>query len=124
MNIVDSSAWLEYFEGSKNAAHFAEAIKNYSKLIVPTIILYEVFKKILQQKSENDALQSVAHMKQGQVVDIDMELALLGAKLSSELKLPMADSIILATSQKHKAIIWTQDNDFKGLKNVKYFEKT
>jgi predicted nucleic acid-binding protein len=123
MNIVDSSAWLEYFTGSRNARHFAGAIENTEALLVPAVTLYEVFKKILAERSEDMALKIVAHMKAGQVIDLDLEIALMAAKLSHVNSLPMADSIILATARKYRATVWTQDADFKGLEGVKYFKK-
>ena len=94
MNVVDSSGWLEYFADGPNANFFAPAIENVRELIIPSISLYEVFKRILQQRSEDEALQAVAIMQQGQVVDLDVTLALSAAKTSTELKIPMADSII------------------------------
>jgi toxin FitB len=123
MNVVDSSAWLEYFSNSPQSKYFAEAIENIQELIVPTISLYEVFKRILQQRNETLALQAIATMMQGRVIDLDSSLALSAAKLSFELKLPMADSIILATAQHYQAMLWTQDEDFKNLAGVKYYEK-
>jgi len=123
MNIVDSSGWLEYFADGPNAEFFAPAIENTSNLIVPSLSLYEVFKTILQQRGEGDALQAVAVMIQGAVVDLDLDLALSAARVSVDLELPMADSVMLSTAQAHKAILWTQDADFKGIEGVRYIEK-
>lgn len=123
MNIVDSSAWLEYFAGTKNAGNFTKTIEDAKSLIVPSIILYEVFKKILLERGEDDALLVIAHMKLGKVVDLDLDTALRAAKISREYGLPMADSIIFATAQKYNAVIWTQDADFKSFKGIKYFSK-
>lgn len=123
MNIVDSSGWLEYFAGTNRAKYFAKTIENPRSLLVPSITLYEVFKKVLIEKDESIALFVIAHMKLGQVVDLDLEIALSAAKLSKEHQLPMADSIIWATAQKYNAVIWTQDADFKEFSNVKYFKK-
>lgn len=123
MNIVDSSAWLEYFADTKYAKNFTKVIEQPKFLLVPSIILYEVFKKVLSEKDENTALRIVAHMKLGEVIDLDMEIALQAAKLSSEYKLPMADSVILATAQKYNAVLWTQDSDFKRFDKIKYFSK-
>ncbi len=120
MNVVDSSAWLEYFADGPNAAFFAKPIESPSRLIVPTISLYEVFKRVLIQRDEGAALQAVAIMGQGEIVDLDTPLALSAAKLSAELQLPMADSMILATARQFDATIWTQDTDFKDLPNVKF----
>lgn len=123
MNLVDSSAWLEYFANTANAKNFAKAIENEKELLVPTIVIYEVFKKLLLEKGEDTALRLVAHMHLGQIVEINSEIALSAGKLSSTFKIAMADSIILAISQKYNATIWTQDADFSGFENVKYFEK-
>ncbi len=123
MNVVDSSAWLEYFADGANADFFANAIENIEDLIVPAISIYEVFKRVYQQRGEGDALQSVAMMAQGKVVELDTTLALSAAKISLDLKIPMADSIILATARSYEATLWTQDVDFKGLAGVKYREK-
>lgn len=123
MNIVDSSGWLAYFADESNAKHFIVPLSNPNKLIVPAITIYEVFKVILRESSENDALQAVVAMQKGEVIDLNKSLALSAARLSLEHQLPMADSIILATAQAFKATIWTQDVDFKDISKVKYFPK-
>lgn len=123
MNLVDSSGWLEYFGGGKNADFFAVPINNIPLLVVPTICLLEVFKRILQQRSENDALQAVALMRQGCVIELTAKMSLSAAKIGYEKKLALADSVIYAAAKEHQAIIWTQDDDFKGLENVKYVAK-
>ena len=122
MNVVDSGGWLEYLAAGENAGFFAATIENTAELIVPTLSLYEVFKRILQQRSEGDALQAVAVMQQGQVIDLDPRIALHAARLSTDLKLPMADSVMLATAREHNAILWTQDSHFDGIQGVKYRE--
>ena len=123
MNVVDSSGWLEYFINAKNAAFFASAIVDAQNVIVPTISLFEVFKRILVEKNRDDALEAIALMKEGHVVDLDDNLALVAAELSYELKLPLADSIILATARVNNATLWTQDAHFKDLEGVKYLQK-
>lgn len=120
MNVVDSSGWLEYFADAPNAEFFSAAIENTDELIVPAISLFEVFKRVLQQRGEDQALQASAAMQQGRVVDLDTALALEAARLSATLKLPMADSIILATARAHDATLWTQDADFRDLADVKF----
>jgi predicted nucleic acid-binding protein len=112
MNVVDSSGWLEYFADGPNADFFAAAIENVEELIVPVISLYEGFKRVHQQRSEGDALQAVTMMEQGQVIELNSSLALSAAKLSPALKIPMADSLILATARAYDATLWTQDTDF------------
>jgi predicted nucleic acid-binding protein len=123
MNVVDSSGWLEYFADGHNADFFAPAIENTDELVVPTISIYEVFKRILQQRDETSALQAIAIMQQGTVADLDAPTALSAAKTSAELTLPMADSIMLATARAHGATFWTQDADFADIDGVKYVEK-
>lgn len=124
MNVVDSSGWLEYFADGPNADFFAPAVENLADLVVPSISIYEVFKRVLQQRDESDALQAAAVMQQGTVVDLDRAIALSAAKLSVELGLPMADSVMLAPARAHNATLWTQDADFKDIEGVQYIEKT
>jgi predicted nucleic acid-binding protein len=123
MNVVDSSGWLEYFINGENDVFFAQVIENADDVLVPTISLFEVFKRVLIEKNRDDALEAIALMKEGRIVDLDDSLALVAAELSHELKLPMADSIILATARAYDAILWTQDAHFKGMEGVKYIEK-
>jgi toxin FitB len=120
MNVVDSSAWLEYFANGPNASFFTSPIEDAERLIVPSVTIYEVFKRVLQQRDEGQALQAVATMQQGVVVHLDERIALNAARVSADLKIPMADSIVLATARTHGAIVWTQDEDFKDLPNVQY----
>lgn len=122
-NVVDSSAWLEYFAEGSNARHFAPSIESVDDLVVPSITLLEVFKRILQQRTEGEALHAVALMEQGLVVALDATLALSAAKLGVEAKLPLADSVILATAQHFGATLWTQDEDFEGMDGVQYRPK-
>jgi toxin FitB len=123
MNLVDSSAWLEYFSDGPSAEFFAPAVEDTGHLLVHTICLLEVFKRVLQQRGESDALSIVTQMQQGRVVELDATLALSAARLSFDLKLPLADSVILATAHAHHAILWTQDSDFEKLPGVKYKPK-
>src|SRR5512134_2153999 len=111
MNVVDSSGWLEYFANGRNAGFFAPAVEDTSRLLVPTLSLFEVFKRILQQRGEPSALQAVALMHQGRVVDLDATLALAAARLSTQERLPLADSVMLATARAFSATLWTQDSD-------------
>ncbi len=123
MNLVDSCGWLEYLADGPNAGFFAGPLENQEKLLVPTICITEVFKRVLQQLGEDAALHSAALMQQGHVVDLDSTIAVEAARLGHKYNIPLADGIILATAYLHKAVIWTQDADFKGLKDVKYKEK-
>ena len=123
MNVVDSSGWLEYLADGTNSKFFSKAIETTSDLIVPTLSLYEVFKRVLQQRSEGEALQAVALMHQGKVVELTAPLALSAARISSDSRLPMADSIMLATARSFDATLWTQDSDFKDLPGVQFIAK-
>jgi len=120
MNVVDSSAWLEYFANGPNASFFAKPIEQVDELIVPSLTLYEVFKRVLQQRGQDQGLQAVAVMQQGTVVDLNTEIALSAAKLSVESQVPLADGVILATARAFGATLWTQDADFVGMPGVKY----
>ena len=123
MNIIDSSCWLEYFAGTDVGDKVALCIENTKELIVPSITIYEVFKKLIIELDEDRALFAIAHMKQGKVVELDSDLAIYSAQIGKHYKLAMADSIIYATSLKYNALLWTQDKHFKELKNTRYFEK-
>jgi predicted nucleic acid-binding protein len=123
MNLVDSCGWLEYFANAGNADFYASAIEDTGQLIVPSICLYEVFKRVLQQRGEHDALRAIALMQQATVIDLDSRLALSAARLATEYKLPMADSLILATARMQNATIWTQDSHFEGRVGVRYIGK-
>jgi predicted nucleic acid-binding protein len=121
VNVVDSSGWLEFFADGPNAEAFAVPISQTDQLIVPAISLLEVFKKSLRLRGESKALQAVASMQEGFVVDLDASLALAAAKIGLDEKLPLADSVILATARAFGATLWTQDSDFEGRDGVRYF---
>ncbi len=123
MNVVDSSAWLEFFADGPNAAEFADPMGERDSLIVPTITIYEVFKVVCRQRGEDAALQTAALMQQGRMVELTPSLAMVAARTSLELGLPMADSIILATARLYDALLWTQDEHFRGLPHVRYFKR-
>ncbi len=123
MNVVDSSGWLEYFAAGPNANFFARPIEATAELVVPTLGIYEVFKKIAQQRGHGDALQAIAVMQQGRVVDLTATLALAAAQVSLDVSIPMADSVMLATAQAWDAVLWTQDADFANLPDVRYVAK-
>lgn len=123
MNVVDSSGWLEYFADGENAGFFAPAIEDGENLLVPVICLYEVFKRISQLRDVSTAQTQVGDMLNGRVIDLDQSLALSAAQISLDLKLSMADSLILATARAYVATLWTQDEHFKDLPDVQYIEK-
>lgn len=123
MNVVDSSAWLEYFAGGPGAEAFADAIEDTGSLLVPSITVLEVFKRVLQQRDEGAALRCVGLMQQGRMVDLDASLALEAAVAGTRHRLPLAGSVIFATARRANAALWTQDADFEGLPGVHYFPK-
>jgi predicted nucleic acid-binding protein len=123
MNIVDSSGWLEYFSGGPNAGHFLLPLQDPSSLVVPTITVYEVFKVVLREACENKALQSIAAIKKGTLVDLTASIAMNAVKLSLQHNLPMADSIIFATAIAYKCVIWTQDSDLEKLPGVNFYPR-
>jgi predicted nucleic acid-binding protein len=123
VNVVDSSGWIEYFTEGPNSGFFARSIERVDELIVPTVCIYEVFKCVARERGETQALKAIAHMQLGEVADLDSKLAVFAARLGLQAKLPMADSIVLATARAHEATLWTQDDDFEGLDDVKYIAK-
>jgi predicted nucleic acid-binding protein len=123
MNLVDSSGWLEYLADARNADFFAPAIEETDDLVVSAINIYEVFKRVLQQRGEDAAVRAAALMQQATVAEVDAPISMEAAKLSIDLGLPMADSLILATARAHNAVLWTQDADFQGLDGVRFVEK-
>lgn len=123
MNVVDSSGWLEYLANGPNAPTFAPPIEDTDELLVPSISVVEVFRRVYQQRSETDAVQAAALMRCGQIVDLDFSNAANAGKIGVERKLPLADSIIYATAVAYGATLWTQDADFEGLPGVRYVPK-
>lgn len=123
MNVVDSSGWLEYFGKAENSHRFAPVIQKTDLLIVPTISMYEVYKKIAVQRDEEEALSAIGWMSTGKITELSQELVLSAAVLSIEHKLPMTDSMTLATARAYDATLWTQDEHFKDLEGVRYIEK-
>ena len=128
MNLVDSSGWVQFFGGGENASTFAAAIVDTEALLVPSIVVYEVMKWLILRGcrtrhpdgGEEDVLSAYAAMLEGRVVDLDPTVALEAARLSCQHKLPMADSIILATARTHGGTVWTQDQHFVALEGVRY----
>ncbi len=123
MNIVDSSCWLEYLSGSEVGEAISKIIEDTGNLLVPSIILYEVFKKLLLEKDEDVALFIIAQLRQGKVIGLDEDLSIFAARIGKENNLALADSIIYATALKYNCILYTQDKHFKNLSGVKFFTK-
>lgn len=122
-SVVDSSGWLEYLADAPGADFFAPAIEDPEHLIVPSLSILEVFKWVLRERGEDAALQAAALMQQGHVVELDVGIATRAARLGLEHRLPLADSLMLATARAHGAALWTQDADFEGLQDVHYQPK-
>lgn len=124
MNVVDSSGWLEYFAGGPDADNFLVPLRDTSSLVVPVVTIYEVFKVILRESTENEAFQAIAAMQNGKVIELTVDIAMNASRLSLQHGIPMADSMILATAKMFGCTIWTQDADFKKIPGVKYFSKS
>ena len=124
MNVVDSSCWIDYFGGAVTSDFAETAINDTANLYVPSITIYEVYKKILLERTEHDALLAVTTMKQGKIINLDVELSLSAVKYSKDYKLPMADAIIYATARKYNCVLWTHDEHFEGLNSVNYSKKS
>ncbi len=105
--MVDSSGWLEYFADGVNADIFAEPLRDMEKVLVPAICYYEVFKVVLRERNESDALQVLALMHQGITIDIDSDIAVQAAKNSLQYRLSMADSIIFTVAQQFDSTLCT-----------------
>jgi len=123
MVILDSSCWLEYFLDGKGADYYAPTIENKEGIIVPTIVLHEVFKVVMRASNEDSALAAAGALQQFTVIPVDENIAMYSVKLGQEHGLAMTDSMILATAHIHHATLWTQDADFSNLPSVKYFKK-
>ncbi len=118
-DILDSSAWIAYFTNEKAADLFAKIVESYD-YVVPSITIYEVYKKFLTLYDETTAVTVISHMQKGRVVELTDYMAIWASKLSKDLNLPMADSIILATAYATNSTLWTLDADFKGIEGVEY----
>ena len=123
-NVVDSSGWLEFFADGPNASVFAGPILDTGNLIVPAVCLYEVIKAVAVRRGTSAAMQAVAHMYAGHVVDMDADLSISAANVSISHRLDMADSMILATAMRTDSTLWTQDADFASMDGVRFFPKT
>ena len=123
LNLVNSSGWIEYFTEGPNAGLFADPLSDASRLVVPTVSIYEVFRVVLRRRGEDDALRVAALMSRGREIPLSSALALEAARLAHERRLAMADGIILATARLTGATLWTQDVDFEGMRHVRYFPR-
>ena len=123
LNVVDSSAWLAYLADEAGADHFSVAIEDTDHLVVPVVCILEVFKIVARQRGDGDALQAVALMQQAKVIDLDANLALIAGKAAIDHNLPLADSMVYATAMLVEGVVWTQDDDFEDLPDVRYYPK-
>jgi len=123
LHILDSSAWLECLEAGPNLRHFGPILQKLPDLIIPSVVLTEVRKVALSQRSLKEAETVTDSMCSGIIIPADTAISILAADLFLKHKLALADSIIYATTLNQNATLWTQDADFKGLPNVKYFPK-
>jgi predicted nucleic acid-binding protein len=123
MKLIDSCGWLQFFtDGPLSVDYGKELSANPEEILVPSIVLYEVFKFLLRTSGEETAIRCTAHMTQCQVIDLDATLALESAETSIQSNLAMADAIVYATSRKYGAPLITSDADLKGLEGVKFVE--
>ena len=123
MNLVDSSGWLEYFSDSRNARIFAAVIEDTENLIISSLNIYEVYKKVILNNNEDSAIEAAAVMQKGKVAEVSFSIAMQAAKFSYIFKLPMADCIIYITARENNAVVWTQDSHFKELEGVEYISR-
>jgi toxin FitB len=123
LSVVDSSAWIEYVTDGPNADFFATAIEATDRLLIPTITITEVFRWVLRERGEHDALQAIALMTQGTVVALDTAISISAARLGHQHRIPLGHGLVLASARAFGAVLWTQDADFAGLTNVQYRAK-
>jgi len=124
MNVVDSSGWIEFLVGGPNAGFFETPLILQDELLVPSVIMLEVYRYVLRNEGREKALSVAATMCEGRVIDLGTGLAIEAAELGASHGLPLADSIIYASALSHEATLWTQDADFDGLDHVEYRSKS
>jgi len=123
VTLVDSSGWIEYFTNGPLADEFAPYLEDLQEVVTPTIVIFEVFRVIRRQRSEEEAIEAVAQMQKTTVVDLDQFLALTAADVSIEHGLAMADAIVFATAQVQDVQLVTADSDFEGLSGARVFTR-
>lgn len=124
MNVVDSSGWIEYLSGGPDAPFFRGPIEDTQAPLVPALSLFAVHRHLLRHAGRDEALQMVAALRQGRIIDLDDRVSLDAAELSVATRLALTDSIMLATARAHGAMLWTQDADFEGLEDVQFKRKS
>ena len=123
MIIVDSCGWLEWFTDGKLADRYKDYLASQEKLLIPAIIIYEVYKVLKRETTEEKALLVVGYMKNASVIPFDDHLAIAAADIALQEKLAMADAIIVAVSRVHNCRIISSDSDLKNQPNVTYIAK-
>ncbi len=123
MRVIDSSGWLEFFVDGPLAGKYGNYLSKAGKIVTPTIVLYEVYKKIRRERSEEEALMAAAQIQKTHLVPLTESIALAAADISLEYRLAMADSIVYATALSHRAQLISSDADFARLSNVTYLAR-
>lgn len=123
MILVDSSGWIEFFTGGVNASRYGSYLGDASQLVTPTVVLYEVYKLVRRERTEEDALLAAAQIQKTRLVPLSDSLALAAADVSLEFRLAMADSIVYATARAEEAELVTSDADLRSLPGVTFLPK-
>ncbi|MFL6246295.1 MAG: type II toxin-antitoxin system VapC family toxin [Thermoanaerobaculia bacterium] len=123
MIVIDSSGWIEFFTDGPLADDYARKLRHLPSIVTPVIVIYEVYKRLKRELSEDDGIIAVSAMQRMQIVPVDVELALSAADLSLEYGLAMADALVLATARKYDAELVTSDRDFERVDGVTYLAK-
>jgi len=124
VKLVDSSGWLEFFTDGPLAQAYASHLRNPQEVVTPTVVLYEVYKVIKRQRTEEEALAAAAQVGKTRVVALDDQVALTAADLSLAHHLAMADAIVYATALMQGATLLTSDSDLASLPGVTYLRKS
>ena len=125
MILIDSYGWIEYFGDGPLADSYAVFIEKADEkgTVTPTVVIYEVYRKVKSVRGEEKALEAYAQMSRTKIVDLTSSLCLEAADISMNLNLGMADSIIVATAKAYNAQIITSDEHLKKVDKVKYINK-
>lgn len=116
--VIDSSCWIEIFSNGMLAKKCQKEVLSSKSIIVPSLVIYEVYRKVKQSSSDESGLSAISYISQFEVKPLTREVALLAADLSLQFKLGTAGSIILAHANETSAELVTLDNDFRGLPGV------
>jgi predicted nucleic acid-binding protein len=122
--VVDSCGWIEVFADGPLASLFSPYLRDLRSVVTPTIVIYEVYRKLKQTTSEDEALSAITVLNRTKVIPLSTEIALTGADLAIQYRLSMADALVLATGYLEDADVVTSDRSFKDLPRVIYFPKS